>query len=184
MERRRRLTDYWADALRDLRFTLRTLGRDPGFAVISILILALAIGGNIAVFAVVNTLLLRPLPFPDAHELVWIAPPPSKCGFLAPPIRSMPTTNSAPAAALIRMSPATIAFSSPDNLSLTSDAPTLATSIDVIANFFQVLGVQPAMGRISQPTSAQRRSSCTVLANAYGGVSSTPTPTSLARPST
>ena len=59
---------------------LRTLGRDPGFAAISILILALAIGANVAVFSVVNTLLLRPLPFPDSRELVWIAPHPSGCG--------------------------------------------------------------------------------------------------------
>ena len=51
MERRRRLTDYRADALWDLRFTLLMLGRDAGFAVVSILILTLAIGANIAVFS-------------------------------------------------------------------------------------------------------------------------------------
>ena len=64
-----------------MRYTFRTLSRDPGFAAVSILILALAIGANIAVFSVVNTLLLRPLPFPNAQELVWIAPPPSGCGW-------------------------------------------------------------------------------------------------------
>src|SRR6202011_6377516 len=80
-ERRKRLTDHWTDLLQDVRYTFRTLGRDPGFAVVSILILALAIGANIAVFSVVNTLVLRPLPFPNAQELVWIAPPPSDCGF-------------------------------------------------------------------------------------------------------
>src|SRR5256885_16358715 len=42
----------------DLRYAFRTLGRDPGFATVSILILALAIGANVAVFSVVNTLLL------------------------------------------------------------------------------------------------------------------------------
>jgi len=70
MDRRRRLTDYWADALQDLRFTLRTLRLDSGFAVVAILILALGIGANIAVFSVVNTIMLRPLPFPNSQQLV------------------------------------------------------------------------------------------------------------------
>jgi len=64
----------------DIRYTLRTLGRDRGFTAVAVLILALAIGANIAVFSVVNTILLRPLPFPNAQELTWIAPPPTKCG--------------------------------------------------------------------------------------------------------
>jgi hypothetical protein len=80
MERRKRLKDYWSDSLQDVRYTFRTLGREPSFAAISILILALAIGANIAVFSVVNTLLLRPLPFPDSRQLVRIAPPPTGCG--------------------------------------------------------------------------------------------------------
>jgi hypothetical protein len=80
MERGKRLRDYCTDSLQDVHYTFRSLSRDPGFAAVSILILALAIGANVAVFSVVNTLLLRPLPFPNAHELVWIAPPPTACG--------------------------------------------------------------------------------------------------------
>ena len=102
MERRKRLKDYWTDSLQDVRYTFRTLGRDPGFAAISILILALAIGANIAVFSVVNTLLLRPLPFPDSQELVWIAPPPSAAASPAPPTPPTPMRNSASRAASIR----------------------------------------------------------------------------------
>ena len=64
MERRKSLRDYGSDSLQDVRYTFRTLSRDPGFAAVSILILALAIGANVAVFSVVNTLLLRP-------RLVW-----------------------------------------------------------------------------------------------------------------
>ncbi len=66
--------------VQDARYTLRTLGRDAGFTAVAILILALGIGANVAVFSVVNTILLRPLPFPQSQQLVWIAPPPQKCG--------------------------------------------------------------------------------------------------------
>jgi predicted permease len=133
----------------DIRYTLRTLGRDRGFTSVAILILALAIGANIAVFSVVNTLLLRPLPFPNPQQLVWIAPPPAKCGLSC-------ATYSTDAYDEFRVNTHSFqdvtgyfAFSSPDNLKLARNGsvPIPATGIDVIANFFQVLGVQPAMGR-------------------------------------
>ena len=59
--------------LQDLRFTFRILRRDLGFAVFAILIMGLGIGASVLIFSVVNTLLLRPLPFKDANSLVWIA---------------------------------------------------------------------------------------------------------------
>ena len=67
--------------LQDLRYTVRTLRRDRVFTSVAVLILALGIGANIAVFSVVNTILLRPLPFPNPEQLAWIAPPETKCGF-------------------------------------------------------------------------------------------------------
>ena len=59
--------------VQDLRYTWRTLKRDRGFAAVAILILALGIGANVVVFSVVNTVLLRPLPFDHSQELAWIA---------------------------------------------------------------------------------------------------------------
>jgi predicted permease len=59
--------------MQDLHYTFRTLRKDRSFTLIAILILALGIGANIVVFSVVNTLLLRPLPFNNSDQLVWFA---------------------------------------------------------------------------------------------------------------
>jgi predicted permease len=149
MERRKRLKDYWSDSLQDVRYTFRTLGRDPSFAAISILILALAIGANIAVFSVVNTLLLRPLPFPDSHELAWIAPRPTSCGLSCATYSADAYEEFRDQSRVYQDVTGYMAFSTPDNLRLTGRGePQPATGFEVIGNFFQVLGVQPAMGRL------------------------------------
>jgi len=150
--------------LLDLKYTIRSLSHDRGFTLVAILILALGIGANIAVFSVVNTLLLRPLPFPNAQELNWIAPPPTKCGLSC-------ATYSTDAYDTFRVQNHSyqdvtgyFAFSSPGNLSLSlGGAPIPATSIDVIANFFQLLGVQPAMGRAFTADDARNGASPVVL---------------------
>jgi len=168
MERRKRLKDYWNDSLQDVRYTLRILRRDPGFAVISILILALAIGANVSVFSVVNTLLLRPLPFPDSHLLMWIAPPPSDCGLSC-------ATYSADAYEEFREQSRVYqdvtgyeAFTTPDNLRLTGRGePESATGIEVIGNFFQVLGVQPILGRLFTLDESRGPHPIALLTNPY-----------------
>jgi predicted permease len=160
----------WLDALmQDLRYTVRTLRRDRGFAAVAILILALGIGANVAVFSVVNTILLRPLPFPDSQQLVWIAPAPQKCGFSC-------STYSADAYDTFRAQSHAYrdvtgyqAFTGTDNLRLTGHGdPKPATGIEVITNFFQVLGVQPVMGRLFTSDEAlQNAHSVALLTNPY-----------------
>jgi putative ABC transport system permease protein len=57
---------------RDLHFALRMLGRSPGYALTCIAVLALGIGANVAIFSVVHSIILKPLPYPDPERLVFL----------------------------------------------------------------------------------------------------------------
>src|SRR5258708_5193769 len=65
--------NYIDDLLRDLRYASRNLRRSPGFAALAVLIMALGIGANTAVFSVVNAVLLKPLSYRDADRIVALS---------------------------------------------------------------------------------------------------------------
>jgi len=140
----------WVDVLRqDLRFTFRMLRRDFGFTVVAVLILALGIGANIAVFSVVNTILLRPLPFRDPQQLVRIVEKDPKAGESSKTYTADATQDFQQQNHSFQSVSGYFAFTGPDNLKLAGNGqPIPVTGILVAEGFFQTLGVEPSLGRL------------------------------------
>ena len=141
------------DALtQDLRYAIRSLRREPGFAAIAVAILALGIGANTAVFSIVNALVLRPLPFRDADRLVWITGARETDGL------SAQTYPVAAYQAFRRENhslddlTAYFAFFGYIDFSLASGREAEHVGgLSLVPRFFELLGVSPARGRLFLP---------------------------------
>src|SRR3989337_4106900 len=133
--------------IQDLRYTFRTLRRDAGFTAFVILIAGLGIGASSTVFSVVNTLLLRPLPFADPERLVWIANrdtaglsgQTTQVGHMLD-LRERTQSLSAVAGYFAF-------YGVGDNLLSGKGEPERLSGVPVSENFFDVLGVKPILGR-------------------------------------
>src|SRR3974390_652101 len=134
---------------RDLRYAFRTLGRNLGFGLIAVLILALGIGANIAVFSVVNTILLRPLPFPDAQRLVRVVERNPTSGESSKTYTADATQDFQQQNHSFQSVSGYFAFTPPDNFKLVGNGqPVPVTGLLVAQGFFETLGVEPSLGRL------------------------------------
>src|SRR5262245_53910782 len=130
-----------------IRYAFRMLVKNPGFAAITILALGLGIGANTAIFSVVNTVLLRPLPYPAPDQIVRLYPTASQAQ----------TTAFSPSACLDleRDSQvfAHLAAFREDVLDLGGDSgsPEHLDTMLVTPEFFDVFGAPAALGRTFQP---------------------------------
>jgi predicted permease len=137
--------------LQDLRFALRLLRKNPGFALVAAIIMALGIGANTAIFSIVNKVLLEPLPFRDVDRIVqiWHTPPQSS-------FPGMTTFSISPANFLDWQKQNhvfdSMALYSGANFDLTGTGkPEAISASPVTAGFFSVLGVDPIHGRVFRP---------------------------------
>jgi putative ABC transport system permease protein len=134
----------WLETLwNDVRYGLRVLLKNPGFAAIAIVTLALGIGANTAIFSVVNSVLLRQPPYQDPSRLVWIA------DFL--PSTSQTIVLDADYMAWRRQNHAfadVAAFRpGPDRTLTGAGEPERLSGARATTSFLDVLGVQPRLGR-------------------------------------
>jgi len=134
-------------SINDLRFGLRTLKRSPSFTAIAILVIALGVGANTAIFSVVNAVLLRPLPFKDSDRLVVLS-------------ERMPNTGEEMSVSFPSFLDWRSQSQSFDGMAgyrayagtLTGiDPPTRLNGRWVSAGFFEILGVKPLLGRSIGP---------------------------------
>jgi putative ABC transport system permease protein len=137
---------YDLEALfQDVRFGLRMLLKTPGFTIVAVTTLALSIGANTAIFSLVNGVLLRPLPFPDAERIVYFEGKNPAAGITDSNISYLDFTNWSQQSDLF----ASTAAYWTGNADLSGDGaePEAVPRAGVTTGFFSVLGVQPALGR-------------------------------------
>jgi putative ABC transport system permease protein len=157
-------TNLLVDFLHDLRYALRMQRKNPGFTIIAVIALALGIGANTAIFSVVNTILLQPLPYKDPEQLVMVWEENAKQGY---------PTDTPTAANFIDWRDQNKLFEgmaaideTSFNLTGSSD-PERLDGRRVSASLFPLLGVDPHVGRVFTAAEDQPGSGHVVLLS-YG----------------
>ncbi len=135
----------------DLRYGFRTLMRKPGFTIVAIIALAMGIGANTAIFSVVNSVLLRPLPYHEPEKLVVINHDYPKISLKAS-VSAIGYTHYRDNVKSFE----SVAATTGGSFNLTgSGEPERLSGAPVTHNFFSALGATPAMGRVFLPEEDQ-----------------------------
>ncbi|MGA6958583.1 MAG: ABC transporter permease [Candidatus Acidiferrales bacterium] len=146
--RETRRIDWIQDLIQDLRYGLRVLAKSPGFSTIAIAILALGIGANVAIFSIVQAVLLKPLPFPDPGQLVFLSEAKPQNGITSAGA-SYDNFNEIRAQKGVFSE---LAGFTTHQLTLTGRGePAPADTGDVTPEFFTLLGTKPVIGRVFVP---------------------------------
>jgi predicted permease len=141
----------------DLRYTFRTLRKDRTFTIIAIVILALGIGANIVVFSVVNTILLRPLPFPAPEQLAWFAGNHGEGGLSGVTYNVGYYEEVSRHAQSFQEVTCYQAFWGSSEYNMTGHGdPRHVQAVMVANNFFHTLGIAPLLGRTFVPSEHQK----------------------------
>lgn len=137
----------------DLRFTLRQLRKSPSFTFTAVLTLALGIGANTAIFSLVNTLLIKPLPVPHGEQIASFVHNEINGPFQQ--VFSWPEYKAIRAQATKSFSDVFAYGISIDGLSINGQQPQRILTSYVSGNFFSGLGLKPAAGRLFLPSEGE-----------------------------
>ena len=154
----------WDHLVQDIRFGLRLLRKNPGFTAVAVITLALGIGANSAIFSVVDSFLLRPLPVADPGQ-VTILDRPQKEGF-ALPLFSIPDYRDLRDQTTKVFSGMFSYLTRFDGLSVNGKAERIRTYY-ISGNFFSTLGMQPATGRFILPSEGETPGADPVMVLSY-----------------
>ncbi len=134
---------FWRIVIADLRFAFRQIAKSPGFAIVTILTLAIGIGANTAIFSIVNAVLLEPLPYPNSDRLVQV------CEMPAPGNYNTIASGGAFGDwqdASTQLESIAAAHGSEMNLTGYGEAERLE-GLEVSAGYLHVFGIAPTLGR-------------------------------------
>jgi hypothetical protein len=143
------LVDLW----QDLVYAARMLRKAPGFTAVAVLTLALGIGANTAVFTIISTLLLNPLPVAKSSELIAINTTPAKMTTQSGEFQLMSYLNIRDFRDRTHSFSSFAAHSNPTAITMTDTAEPHRIFVEVVTgNYFETLGIHPFMGRFFLPS--------------------------------